>query len=238
MNKLSMISFVGIDEQTDISDLISLSAQSKVYLEFGILYSNSRMGKDTRYPSINFIRNFIEKVNKDLDNNLFDISIHLCGGSVQEFLDGKLDHLVRGFNRIQLNFSMKDYNDDVLIEQLLKLKYVPTIILQHNKSKKKFIEKFLPHKDDMNVAVDILFDSSGGFGRVLENPLMPLPYTFCGYAGGINPKNIQDILNKIDQVVKPGDYFYIDLESGVRENNQFSIEKCKQIIQVTNEFNK
>lgn len=237
MTKLAGISFIGIDEQTDFNDLIALSKQSKVYLEFGILYSNSKMGKDSRYPSKDFIKRYFEFIAKNRTDCIFDNSIHLCGTSVQEFLDGKLDDLVTNFNRIQLNFSMKEYDEDSLIQQLLNLKDVPTIVLQHNKSKEKFINKFLKYKDDMNIATDILFDGSGGFGRILENPKPPLKYCYCGYAGGLSPTTVETILQKIDKVVTLGDYFYIDMESGIRENNNFSIDKCKQVIQICNEFN-
>jgi hypothetical protein len=237
MSKLAGISFIGIDEQTDFNSLIELSKQSRTFLEFGILYSNSKMGKDPRYPTRDFIDRFFEFTDTNQTASLFQTAIHLCGSSVQEFLDGKLDNLVGKFNRIQLNFSMKEYDGDALIKQLLALLEGPIVILQFNKSKEKFINKFLHFKDDMNVRTDILFDGSGGFGRVLESPLPPLKYCYCGYAGGISPTSVKNILEKVERVVPTGSYYYIDMESGIRENNQFSVEKCKSIIHICNEFN-
>ena len=70
-----------------------------------------------------------------------------------------------------------------------------------------------------------LFDTSGGKG--LHPIAFPeYPGHFCGYAGGIGPRNV---LHTLDAINAPSDNYWIDMESGVRSDGWFDLEKVKQV---------
>ena len=77
-----MISFVGIDERTDLQELKNLASLSSVKLEFGILYSETK--KSNRYPPRRILDDFAAMYNS---NTQYSKSIHLCGSSVDKFLN-------------------------------------------------------------------------------------------------------------------------------------------------------
>lgn len=56
-----------------------------------------------------------------------------------------------------------------------------------------------------------------------------LPNKLVGYAGGINPDNVSKFL----ALIAHADNFYIDMESGVRTNGWFDLDKvesvCRQV---------
>ncbi|MBR0879526.1 hypothetical protein [Bradyrhizobium liaoningense] len=47
-----------------------------------------------------------------------------------------------------------------------------------------------------------------------------------GYAGGISPENIHGVMSVLEQTT--GRY-WIDMESGVRTDDRFDIEKCRAV---------
>lgn len=235
------ISFIGVDESTDFTELEKLANLTNgPEIEFGILYSESKMmEKHKRYPSKEFIQSFLKWYWSSPEVRDFGISIHLCGSAIDKYLAGDdyLVNLVGKFDRVQLNFSMNKYNEDELINKLMNIRdRVDTVtVLQFNKSKKSFCEKFmreLPEK--FRAEYDILFDGSGGFERVLTDPERPFDGFYCGYAGGIGPDTVKDILVAIDKVNVEDDYYYIDMESAIRTDNLLSIDKCKKVIEIVN----
>lgn len=72
--------------------------------------------------------------------------------------------------------------------------------------------------------VDMLFDLSGGRGRLPTRwPAAPMG-TMVGYAGGLNADNVAEAVSKIGPVA--GDY-WIDMETGVRDaDDRFDLDKC------------
>lgn len=257
--KLNGISFIGADENTDVNQLFEMCANSKIPIEIGLLYSPNKAGKQKRYPSLNYIIEFVTKWsaaeikynNIDLlstdqlssklryasDNvNRPTLSLHLCGDGVRQFLKEKSEiiNLSHFFERVQLNFSISEYDQDDLFDHIEHLasgnSFTGNIILQQNKSKKEFNKKFVN-----NNRIVFLFDGSGGFGRVLDAPEQPITGNYCGYAGGIGPDTVEDILIKIYKL-KSDANFYIDMESKIREDNYFSIEKCQKVIEIASKL--
>lgn len=254
---LDFISFVGIDEQTEFNDLVNLAKNSNISLEFGILYSNDRMGKDKRYPSLKYIKKFLKSFAdypSTTDNHYgpFMISIHLCGSSIDDFLNGeeKINKLVKHFGSVQLNFSyekmIKQYGEDkflkLIVDKIIEYNndvWLPVIILQHNESKKDFNKKIIEilKKDDPTLfdyqnEIRFLYDGSGGFGKTINNFEPPIEDFVTGYAGGIGPETVKEIVSNIDKIVPANIYYYIDMESRIRENNNFSIDKCNQVLEI------
>lgn len=237
---LRLISLVGVDEKTNIRDLIDLvswydkvSRTAFTDLEFGFLYSETRSKTDDdRYPSYEFIKN----TKRILEDKNILTSIHLCGSeAVKDYLDSK-DYILDliGSGRVQLNFNMNNYNTETLIPQLIEASHahIGQLILQINKSKKKLIKEIYNHAV-VSKTIHFLHDSSGGFGKEIEKVEAPDRVIFTGYAGGLKPENIKNVLRLIESVSAPGLDFYIDMESGIRTDNLFDLEKIKSVIEET-----
>lgn len=238
-----MISFVGIDERTDLRELDKLASTSLVKLEFGVLYSESK--KNNRYPSTRVIQNFASMYKSSLP--IYSRSLHLCGTSVkkflnrdQEFMEDVFKH--NDFDAVQLNFSL-DAKDDIptLVKNaVLSCDYVdaPEIIFQANKSKQKLVDYILQNavSDEGNsVNIRLLYDGSGGFGRQIEKVEKPFHGFYTGYAGGISPETIHKIAYSVE--IQSGAVpVYIDMESGVREDGWFCVKKCQKIIEAVNKL--
>lgn len=233
MKNLALVSFVGVDEKTDFAEieLISNSHAGLGFVEWSVLYSDSKsVGNYTRYPSYDFCKDFLEKSAK---TNYVHSSIHLCGSVIERYLnkDGDVMALCQVAHRIQLNLNIRDYPDySKLTERLQSVlkQYGHSIILQQNKTKANFMEVFLKGNA---FPINILHDGSGGFGREITEVVPPDETHFTGYAGGIKPENVVKIVNLIENNNPNNKRYYIDMESGVRTDNIFSIEKCSQVLQ-------
>jgi phosphoribosylanthranilate isomerase len=106
------------------------------------------------------------------------------------------------------------------------------VILQYNKNNSNFLETYLSQKLPSNV--NILFDSSGGRGTVIQNIQKPFN-NYTGYSGGINVENVEEICKKIVNHSNSSDV-WIDLESGVRTDNNFDFVKANKIIDSVNKI--
>jgi len=230
MKNLSLISFVGIDIHTPYENLFIGFNDPNIKCEFGVLYSESR--KNTRYPDYDFCKKYLSW---GLDNNVAT-SLHLCGDdAINKFLnqDNKIMDLCKLAGRTQLNIKIQNFTDyNVLADTILKvgLNNELTLILQKNATKFKFNEILLSKLSPQAANIHLLNDSSGGFGREISVVDKPHSDYFTGYAGGINPDNVLRIVSLIDDVNSDNYQYYIDMESGVRTNNLFSIEKCQDIL--------
>lgn len=227
MISLNLVSFVGVDKETNFESL-KLFSDSKLKYEFGVLYSDSKNGHDKRYPTHEFANKYLDWA---LKNNILT-SLHLCGSSIDRYFyeDKELIELAGKAGRIQLNLNIKKYNDyQVLSDNIIDVaeKYNHKIILQKNNTKKQFNEVFL--EKNPNIALSLLHDSSGGFGREISIVSPPDKKYYTGYAGGIKSSNVLNIIKLIEEVNKENISYYIDMESGVRQNNLFSIEECLKI---------
>lgn len=230
MKNLALVSFVGVDKQTKLDDLLEFNNSNLVY-EFGVLYSDSKNDTYIRYPGHDFCSKFL---NWAKDNKI-SRSLHLCGTSIDRYLveDSYVLELCNNANRIQLNLNISKYPDhEKLADNILRVanKHNQCIILQKNGVKKKFNETFISRMTaSVNISLSFLHDSSGGFGREIENVSQPEVEYFTGYAGGINPDNVIKIIKLVESNNSENIPYYIDMESGIRLNNVFSIEKCKSI---------
>jgi len=230
MKNLVLVSFVGVDRQTKFEDLLEFRGANIPY-EFSVLYSDSKNDTHTRYPGHDFCKKFLTWA----DENKVCHSIHLCGSSIDRFLveDPQVLELCDKSNRIQLNLNIKKYNDHKqLSDSIIRVasKYNYCIILQKNGTKKKFNEVFLDRMQETNeISLSWLNDASGGFGREIERVTPPDPDIFTGFAGGIKPENVVKIIKLIEKENSKETPYYIDMESGIRENNVFSVIKCLEI---------
>lgn len=229
--KLNKVTITGADDSIDPREL-SILSKNYPFVEWGILFSDKKQGVD-RYPSLDWISKLL----------LYDFSLsaHLCGKYVSEACSGnwywteKEGHkgIEIFFNRIQLNFARTAFGfvDFNLLKSSLK---------DTRFTKKQFI---FGHKNAVGIIknnfsdcnVVPLFDGSGGKGIISK--WVDYPEMYCGYAGGLNPDNLDEQLESILKVVGIGDNsIWIDVESGVRTNNKFDLEKVENFLDIASSW--
>lgn len=199
------ITFTGVDDATSLVDLFALSS---VYpIEWGVLLSPKRSGNDPRYPGH-------EKALKFLNSSMVTAA-HVCGGYAKAVMNREpIPHLGMA-RRVQINHVDPDLEAVV------------------DYSRGTGFRVILQARDELAFPTDLrvewLFDQSGGKGERPQGwPPYPeyQPQRRVGYAGGIGPDNVRQILTQIGAT---GPY-WIDMESSVRdENDQFDIAKVRAV---------
>ncbi len=221
MMQIQYCSITGADDAVDVNDLSAI-AEEFPFVEWAILLLPDRVGTP-RFPKIEWIRNFSENYSGQ------HTAMHLCGDAFLGFIEGDADilDLMSGFRRIQLNLKFGDVEGKYDPARLAdRVKHSPQwdFILQYTKDKKGLLPLF---HDVPNHAV--LFDESAGRGLSPESWDAPLAGHFCGYAGGMNPDNAGENLRMIARV-SPSRVTWIDMETGVRTNDVFDLNKVRQIL--------
>jgi len=179
MNKLSLISFVGVDQQTNLDDILKMT--SAVPCEFSVLFSDSKsVGNYVRYPNYKFCNEFLEwGAAKNVTT-----SLHLCGSAIERYLkqDKDVIDLCAKASRIQLNFNIQNFSGyEKLANNLIDVMktHNHNIILQQNKTKANFNLSFLKTlPSSLYANVNLLYDGSGGFGREITQVQSPSAYHF------------------------------------------------------------
>ena len=205
MNRLANIEKPRLVTFTGFDDRTPISnmmlLSDRFPVEWGVLVSKTN--RDARFPS--------EQAIKELSRAGLRLSCHLCGQAAYDYqtrnqmLPRYLED--RWFSRIQVNGDWIN----------LLPRSGGTIYQSRD-------ETGWPEYD----AVDYLFDQSGGRGQVSEVfPPCPLG-KYVGYSGGITPENVTDILFKIG--ADKGCKYWIDIETGVRTNGWFDLNKCRRIL--------
>ena len=220
------ISFAGIDEHTNINDLIKLTEygeQHDITVEFGVLLSG-RNGEEgnNRYPSIDYM--------KELADKGLNLSLHLCGKHTGELMKhGTLEgvkellgeKLFNSFQRIQVNVVGRKTKAPFLDVEGKE------IIIQTNTNEEYSNSRLENYISGENGKVVFLSDTSGGKGE--SGSYQCYGTSWQGYAGGITPENVLDVIEEVNAISQGGEY-WLDLESGCRENEWFSVDKCRTII--------
>jgi hypothetical protein len=197
------IVFTGADDAVSVAGMAALAADYPV--EWGILFDPARQGSDPRYPDTPAQSRFA--------TSGLRLAAHLCGRHSQAIIDGRspaadLHVNLARFRRIQVNHRRP----------------VPAAIaaFQHACGIRCIAQCRHAFPDDHSI--DWLFDRSGGRGRA--PPAWPAwPGRLVGYAGGIGPDNVADIVARIDA---PGPY-WIDMESKVRTADRFDLALCRRV---------
>lgn len=222
--KLKYCSLTGADDAVDINSLSQL-ALDYPFLETAILLMPSRAGTP-RFPSLSWIKKFAAEYKGK------HRAMHLCGDAFLGFINGdaKILNMMQGFQRIQLNLKFGDVEGKYAIDDLVaqvKRHTEFTFILQYGHDKKGLLPLFA---DIPNHAV--LFDESAGRGISPDSWPAPLAGHFCGYAGGMNPDNVAANIDMI-RVVAAGHDTWIDMESGIRTNDAFDLDKCRRVLDIS-----
>lgn len=206
--RLDRVTITGADESVTPYDLCALYDEFP-FVEWGILCSASREGKEARYPAPEWIDKLLDR-----SHTALPLAAHLCGQFSRDAIGGPFlwaverHHHWRRFSRVQFNGA--EYAEATFDRVLRYLSHFPG---------KDFI---VPVRGFWGVSPrtnprfpHLLLDNSGGRGVELTAYPDPAPGTYCGYSGGIGPETIRSVLEAVCD--KPDDApFWIDMESNVR----------------------
>lgn len=185
--QIQFVTITGIDAATDIARVQALSARFPV--EWAILMSPDLQGAHPRFPGMDVVDAFRTlPVAK---------AAHLCGAHAKAIMaDGDPGVDLAGFDRAQINHRRPDA---ALVAAFAARHGVQGIMQSRTLD--------FPETGD----VQVLFDRSGGHGRVpLEWPVHP--GRLVGLAGGISPVTVEAVLAAIDA----SGPVWLDMETGVR----------------------
>jgi hypothetical protein len=259
--QLRALGFCGADDSVS-PELLILLSQNYPFVEWGILFRPDLEGTP-RYASWDWTTKLCHLVaqtpypsNDKLNTSPspMRLAAHLCGSRCQDVLDGNSkfvsDLKNLGFGRVQINATKANnvtINHTMIAETVLNIRKcmeaVPTTewILQYNDETRCICDSFLL-KAEPNMS--ILYDSSCGLGiQMKEFPKPVNPDILYGYAGGIGPKTIKEMLSKIQQIGH-GAAIWIDMETSLRTKvvgeaggvqDVFSIEKCFECIMIASD---
>ena len=235
--KIDCVTFTGADDKTDLDRMNQLSNEFP-FIEWGVLISKSKMGLQ-RYPSLEtliLMNDALKHTNR---------STHICGSICKDIVeDGGINpddinlfsEAVKYANRIQLNFSIKSVKLDLMnLGRFINRIQDKKFILQQNKSNAPLIDGITPFLTRSS-KVQILFDASGGRGTEITDIPNPILNLHCGYAGGLNADNLEAKIKEIDQAVLRDREIWLDMENGVRTNNEFDLSKVRKCCEIIQKF--
>lgn len=221
--RIKFITFTGADDNTPIQDLVNFT-QTNPRVEWGLLLSLVK-GGSPRYPSADWWDKFYLD-----DSHIFQqCSGHVCGKAAVQISYGSWDMLDSKYASLfpvyQINlFGFKEPVSGGDFVRGLSNTLADAIVIQADG-----VHDYMADFDIYKASVDtrVLYDKSGGNG-IVGDYSTPHPTHFSGYAGGFTPDNIIEELKKLEQVVGDRE-IWIDMESGVRTNNFFDLNKCKRV---------
>lgn len=224
MNNIKQITFTGVDENTDLERLYDIQRRYPL-AEFGVLLSEKWKDNSNRYLNPELL--------KHINPKYLNLSLHLCGKIARNALNqdwSRVFELTGGtfemFKRCQLNVSKEKPKFPVTLvsipESLDEL-----IIQQKSIDNMALFDSITDHSGK----VSVLMDASGGNG--IAGQLDPVKLnTKVGYAGGLNPDNVEEKLrNILTGYSDNDDPFWIDMETGVRTNDWFDLDKVEDVLE-------
>jgi len=223
---IRVVAVTGADDSVRPEELISV-AKDYPFVEFGILLSKKQQGSK-RFPS----RNWLEELYMLWRNEKLVLSGHLCGEWVRSLCLGipnfffeEFGYIYKMFERFQLNFHAEPHrvNDKKFCEILRQYLALKPIIFQMDGTNDKI---FYSLEARWGIQAFPLFDLSGGSG-LLPKEWPAQPNTYCGYAGGLSPTNLQKEMERISEVATGP--IWIDAETLLRseDNMVFNLEKVR-----------
>ena len=242
--KINRVSIAGPDNKTEILKL-ALLQKKYPFVEWGILLSGFKAGTN-RYPDAEWLYSLMV-VNESVPLNL---SGHICGKWMRDILAGHWTifqhHLMLAghFNRWQFNChgNTSALKRPECLSCLKKVFYSngtftdklpdPAFIFPWNGGDHDYLDVI----KEQGISANLLFDISGGKGIKLGKAAKwPKAIGYTGYAGGLNPDDIEEQIAAIDPVI--GDQVvWLDLESGVRTDNEFDLEKVEQFLKIAQKW--
>ncbi|WP_247896806.1 hypothetical protein [Azospirillum argentinense] len=198
------ITFTGLDARTDLARALHIATVYPV--EFGVLFSGTRQGREPRYPDRKTITHIACA-------GLPRLAAHVCGGYAWRINTNTPTGLnLTPFRRVQVNHPSPDAG--AIAREMEEW------------GRPRGVAQTRDLEFPASTMVDWLFDRSAGEGKAPEEwPQHPGGDRLVGYAGGIGPGNVGDVLRKI---AATGPY-WIDMESGVRTDDWLDLDKVEAV---------
>lgn len=219
---INRVTITGADDSTNIDWIREISGDYPMVVEWGILVSQSQIGKP-RFPSMEWIDNLRRR------SDGLDLSMHVCGRWVREICAGNwkpflsyMESNLFCYRRVQLNFHGYQHllnRSFYRAARHISEKHDIQFIFQLDGVNDALIGEARIHQ----VEAVPLFDLSGGAGVVPGSwPLQQLD-TYCGYAGGLGPDNVLTELERIEKVATG--WIWIDMETKVRTPDNQALDR-------------
>jgi hypothetical protein len=210
------VTITGADDKVDPHRLLAL-AEEFPFVEWGILYSVKRQGTP-RYPTEHWI-DYLTHIPG------LKLSLHLCGKAARTTLAGDDAWLVERpwFRRVQVNgYTAPAPALVALAKTLPSFEFILQVRREEDLQEAAHDAAQMP-------SASLLYDPSGGTGKeCFRWPVAPFGAKL-GYAGGIKPATVLDILVEIGLVDEGA---WIDMESGVRDtNDQFDLGLVREVLE-------
>lgn len=223
---LTRVTITGADDRVDPAALAALSWDFP-FVEWGILFSRSREGS-SRYPGQEWRARLFDTWSRPSGWNM-KLAAHFCGSIARSFLagdDAPLDDLSAHYRRLQLN----GWGPGARFPDLA-LRDDREFVLQVRSA--EHLQEATNAAAAVTASVSALWDCSGGRGvEPSDWPAAPDGLRI-GYAGGIGPDNVTDVLRTLG--FERGDY-WIDMESGVRTDDRFDLDKVRKVLEAASPF--
>ncbi len=218
MTYLHTVTITGADDAVDYARLFDLSAEFP-FVEWAILRSSSRAGAP-RYPSEPWI-DTVEGLSFENRNTRF--AGHLCGELSRSVMAG-FDHTIRTerglFRRFQLNGWSSFRLPGLRVAKMFpETEFIAQATHVGAFEDAEILAGKLPN-------LKVLYDPSGGCGLAIDMLSAPSA-SGAGYAGGIGPSNVIEIVSELAARELP---FWIDMESGVRTDDKLDLGKVRQVL--------
>lgn len=201
------LTFTGVDQNTNLDEL-------PLGVEIGVLFTWHTEGRP-RYPSRSACSRILARL-----SSTHATALHVCGVKARKaLLNYALPDLTHNVSRIQVNGFIFEEE----IDGLCSLYSDHEIITQYQGG---LLQEGL---EAISSNHSLLVDSSGGTGVLPEEWVRPNTRKTVGFAGGIGPDNIVEVLEDLKEVAS-GDW-WIDMESSLRdERDWFNCDAAKSVL--------
>lgn len=243
--KIKYVTMSGCNETTDIEELASLLRSSPV-AEIGIQVNEKKCAfgssrKSWIYSLASYLKYKKQVINAALHINPSWVT-DFCQGSMpsglQDLLELRNYYGCPFFHRLQLNFRIgRDSTPDMeTLMALIRNFASRRFILSYNESNEEFIREMYKR----GAKFDLLFDSSHGEGIVPKERLASVfNDVLQGYAGGISPENVTEVLDQIavqEALVPNFAGVAIDAEGKLKTDGMFDIDRGQAYLRAVQEW--
>ena len=207
------ITITGIDHWFDAADLAKLDKlEPTVEVEFAVLFG-TKTGKEARYPGREVVEGFVAFCKRRGIRS----ALHLCGNAgreaVSENCSKDLTELAMKFNRVQINGCEHNVAGAVRFRNTTGTMVIMQVRYDFRREPDPAVLQYLYERD-----------GGPGVEAFMEWPTancMP-----CGYAGGINPDNVETAIRRATLL---GGH-WIDTGRGVRTEDRLDKTKIRELI--------
>jgi phosphoribosylanthranilate isomerase len=234
---LESVTITGADDAVDVASLVALSTEFP-FVEWGILVSELRAGT-SRYPSREWMIALEDAAThhvrtNDVSRKPMKLAAHFCGAVARAALAGRLHDLpvIERAQRIQVNgYVAASFGLALFAQKMPCYEVILQVRLEAELQN-------AAHEVMSMRSGSLLFDPSGGRGiEPFKWPRAPLGARM-GYAGGIGPENVVDVVQRIyeDSGMLTSEPFWIDMESGVRTDDRFDLGKACAVLEAVKQL--